>query len=67
MNMNMKLMTMNKFMNMNHMTINGYEQYEPNFIGCMTFHKYGLFVLFYILEKIHVTVTLFFSQLFFRG
>ena len=41
MSMNMKLMTMNKFMNMNHMTMNGYEQYEPNFIGCMTFHKYG--------------------------
>ena len=29
------------FMNMNHMTMNHYEQYEPNFIGCMTFHEYG--------------------------
>ena len=41
MSMNMKLMTMNKFMNMNHMTMNDYEQYETNFFGCMTFHEYG--------------------------
>ena len=41
MRINMKLMTKNKFMNMNHMTMNGYEHYEPNLIGCMTFHEYG--------------------------
>ena len=40
MRINMKLMTKN-IMNMNHMTMNGYEQYEPNFIGRMTFDEYG--------------------------
>ena len=53
MSMNMKLMTMNKFMNMNHMTMNGYEQYEANFIGCMTFHKYRWFCIFYTRQNIN--------------
>ena len=35
--MNMKLMTMNKFMNMNHLTMNDYEQYEPNFVDARLF------------------------------
>ena len=42
----MKLMTMNKFMNMNHMTMKYYELYEPNFIGSKTFHEYGWYSVF---------------------
>jgi len=36
--MNVKLMTVDKFMNMNDMTINNYELYELNIIESKTFH-----------------------------
>ena len=65
----MKLMTMNKFMNMNHMTMKYYELYEPNFIGSKTFHEYGWYSVFFAVEVyISVKAThLFLSQFFLRA
>ena len=62
--MNMKFMTMNKFMNMSDMTMNDYELYELNFFGSNTIHEYDWHSFFFQWKskvKVKTTFDLFFD------